>query len=195
MAITFPINIPTTIGVESITFNAVDTTVVTTSPFTLQQQVLDWGGQRWEVSASIPPVRRDLSAEWKAFLLSLRGHGGTFLMGDPDYQVPRGTARSGNASGTEGESTVTFSSLNGSLEPGDYFQIGGGVNTRLYTVLEYVNGSGEVSIWPNLRSDLSNTAIVLTNPKGHFRLSDRSRRYSINTNSTYGISFDAVEVV
>lgn len=195
MAITFPINTPTTIGIESISFNAVDTTVVTTSPFTLQQQVLDWGGQRWELSASIPTVRRDLSADWKAFLISLRGHNGTFLMGDPDYVVPRGTARSGNVSGTTGESTATFSGLNGTLEPGDYFQVGGGVNTRLHTVLETVDISGEVSIWPSFKSDYSNEVLVLTNPKGHFRLSDRSRTYTISSNSTYGISFDAVEVI
>lgn len=195
MSITFPINHPTTIGFESITLAAVDSTVVTTSPFSFEQQVLNWGGQRWDAEVSIPRIHRDLAAEWKAFLLSLSGQQGTFLLGDPDYATPRGTATSGNASGTEGDSEVTFASLNGTLLPGDYFQLGVGSLAKLYTVLETVSGSGTVAIWPNLRQDYSSESLILNEPKGVFRLTTRDRRYSIDSNSTYLMSFSATEAL
>lgn len=195
MALTYPIDHPTSIGFESITLTAVDTSVVTTSPFSFGQQVLNWGGQRWEAEVTIPTVRRETAADWKAFLLSLKGQTGTFLLGDPDYATPRGTATSGQLDGVARDSEATFSNLNGSLLPGDYFQLGVGSSARLYTVLQEVNGNGTAEVWPSLRQDYSGEALILSSPKGVFRLTTRDRRYSIDSNSAYSMSFSAVEVI
>ena len=91
MAISYPLDTPTTIGIESIELRAMNAVAVSQSPFTYKQQVISHQGQIWSASVSIPSVRRDLAADWKAMLVALKGSVGTFLLGDPDYVTPRGT--------------------------------------------------------------------------------------------------------
>ncbi len=84
MAITYPLTAPTAaIGPENISFRLVTADAISGSPFTFKQQVINLGGSRWEISISIPPVNRDTAEVWIAFLLSLKGRQGTFLLGDP----------------------------------------------------------------------------------------------------------------
>jgi len=90
MAIIYPLNTPTSIGIEGIELRAVNAVAISQSPFTYKQQVIAYQGQRWEASVNIPSVRRDLAEDWNAFLLSLRGPTGTFLLGDPNAVTPRG---------------------------------------------------------------------------------------------------------
>ena len=92
--IIYPLNTPTSIGIEGIELRAVNAVAISQSPFTYKQQVIAYQGQRWEASVNIPSVRRDLAEDWNAFLLSLRGPTGTFLLGDPNAVTPRGSALS-----------------------------------------------------------------------------------------------------
>ena len=94
MAIAYPLDTPTTIGIESIELRAVNAVATSQSPFTYKQQIVSHTGQKWEASVTIPSVRRDKAAEWKAMLVALKGQTGTFLLGDPDYVTPRGTVSS-----------------------------------------------------------------------------------------------------
>ena len=80
MTLSYPLNQPTTIGIESIELRAVNAVAVSQSPFTYKQQVISHGGQKWEASVTIPSVRRDLAAEWKAMLVGLKCQTGTFLL-------------------------------------------------------------------------------------------------------------------
>jgi hypothetical protein len=195
MAITYPLNTPTTIGIESISLRAVNAVSTSQSPFTYKQQVVDFGGQRWEASVSIPSVRRDLAAEWVTMLVALKGPVGTFLLGDPDYALPRGNCAGGLAFGSAGDDTVSLD-LTGQLLAGDYIQLGDGSDIRLYKLLEDTGaGGGTVSIWPNLRQDYLNAPITIESPKGTFRLKQNMSEWSINNASAYGISFEAVEVI
>ena len=194
MAITYPLSTPTTIGIESISLRAVNAVTTSQSPFTYKQQVVAFGGQRWEASVSIPSVRRDLAADWKAMLLALKGPIGTFLLGDPDYATPRGDVTSCVLSGNAGDETVTVV-MTGTLKAGDYIQLGSGLNSRLHQVLVDKTGSGNLEIWPALRSDYNSQSVVFNNPKGLFRLKQNVTEWSINNASAYGISFDAVEVI
>lgn len=194
MAITYPLSTPTTIGIESIEIRAKNTVAISESPFTYKQQVVDFGGQKWEASVSIPPVHRDLAAEWKAFLVSLKGPLGTFLLGDPDYATPRGTVSSCTLTGSVGDETVTVT-MTGTLLAGDYIQLGSGSSSRLHQVLVDQSGSGSLEIWPALRSDYTSASVTFNNPKGVFRLSSNVTSWAINNSSVYGISFDAVEVI
>ena len=84
MAISYPLELPTTIGIASIELRTVNANATSQSPFTYKQQILSYGGQRFEASVTIPPVKRDLAAAWKASLVSLKGSLGTFLLGDTD---------------------------------------------------------------------------------------------------------------
>ncbi len=194
MAISFPLDTPTTIGMESIEIRAVNAVATSQSPFTYKQQIVAHQGQRWEASVSIPPVRRGLAASWKAFLTSLKGQQGTFLLGDPDYATPRGTVSACTLSGSAGDETVTVV-MTGSLLAGDYIQLGSGSTAKLHQVLKDQTGNGELEIWPALRADYTSATVVFNNAKGVFRLSSNSTSWSINSSSAYGISFEAVEAI
>jgi hypothetical protein len=193
MAISYPLNTPTTIGIESIELRARNAVAVSQSPFTYKQQVVAHQGQTWEASVSIPSVRRDLAADWKAMLVALKGPVGTFLLGDPDYATPRGTVSgTPTLSGTAGDSTVSVT-MTGTLLAGDYIQLGTGSATRLHQVLVDQSGSGNLEIWPDLRSTYSGETVIYSNPKGIFRLAQSVTSWSIDNASFYGISFEAIE--
>ena len=194
MALSYPLDTPTAIGIESIELRAVNAVAVSQSPFTYKQQVISHGGQKWEASVTIPSVHRDKAAEWKAMLVGLKGQVGTFLLGDPDYATPQGTVSSCTLTGDAGDETVTVV-MTGSLKAGDYIQLGSGSSARLHQVLLDQTGDGSLEIWPSLRSDYTGATVTFNNPKGVFRLSNNVTSWSINNASIYGISFEAVEAL
>jgi hypothetical protein len=93
LAISYPLALPTSIGIANITLSANNAVAVSSSPFTFRQQIVQHAGQRWTASVSIPPVRRDLAEPWNAFLLALNGPVGTFLLGDPNAREPQGAIK------------------------------------------------------------------------------------------------------
>lgn len=194
MAISYPLSTPSTIGIESITLRAVNAVTTSQSPFTYKQQVVSHQGQRWEASVSIPSARRDLSADWATMLVALKGQTGTFLLGDPDYATPRGTVSSCVVTGNAGDETVSVV-MTGTLKAGDYIQLGSGSAARLHKVLIDQSGSGDLEIWPKLRSTYVSQAAIFNNAKGLFRLNQNVSQWSINNSSAYGISFEAIEVI
>ena len=195
MAISYPLNTPTTIGIESIELRAMNAVAISQSPFTYKQQVVAHQGQIWSASVSIPSVRRDLAADWKAMLVALKGSVGTFLLGDPDYVTPRGTVSgTPTLSGTAGDSTVSVT-MTGTLLAGDYIQLGTGSAARLHQVLEDQSGSGNLEIWPDLRSTYSGETVIYSSTKGVFRLGNSTTSWSIDNASFYGISFEAIEAL
>ena len=194
MSITYPLALPTSIGIAEITLSANNAVAISQSPFTFQQQIIQHPGQRWTASVSIPPVRRDLAEPWVAFLLAMNGPVGTFLLGDPNAKAPRGTATSATITGAARSSSPTIT-MTGTLLAGDYIQIGSGATATLHKVLQDKNGTGTVEIWPALRSTASSATVTLTNTVGRFRLSGTQQSFNINDASIYGISFDAVEAL
>ncbi len=194
MALTYPLDTPTTIGIESIELRAVNAVAVSQSPFTYKQQTIAHQGQQWQASVNIPSVHRDKAAEWKAMLVGLKGPQGTFLLGDPDYATPRGNVSSCRVSGVGGDDSVSVT-MTGSLKAGDYIQMGGGSGAKLHQVLLDQTGSGTLEIWPPLRRNYSNNVATFNNPKGVFRLATNVTSWSINNASVYGISFEAVEAL
>lgn len=194
MAISYPLDTPTSIGIENIQLHAVNAVATSQSPFTYKQQVIAHTGQKWEASVSIPSTRRDKSAQWKAMLVALKGQTGTFLLGDPDYVSPRGTVSSCAVTGFSGDESVTVV-MTGSLLAGDYIQLGSGSSAKLHTVLVDQTGDGTLEIWPALRSDYISETAVTNSPKGVFRLKQNVTSWEINNASHYGISFEAVEAI
>ena len=195
MAITYPIQTPSSIGIANIEFTASNAVAISRSPFTFSQQVYTYAGQMWSASVSIPPVRKDLAEPWVAFLLALRGQTGTFLLGDPNNTSIRGTATSATATGTAGSSSITVA-MTGTLLAGDYIQLGQGASATLHKVTIDRVGSGTLEIWPAIRRDISvSEVVVLSNTKGLFSLAGRHQSWYISDNSAYGIQFDCMEVV
>jgi fermentation-respiration switch protein FrsA (DUF1100 family) len=194
LALSYPLALPTSIGIANITLSANNAVAVSSSPFTFRQQIVQHAGQRWTASVSIPPVRRDLAEPWNAFLLALNGPVGTFLLGDPNAKDPRGTATSATLTGTAGSSSPTIT-MTGTLLAGDYIQLGSGDTATLHKVLVDRSGNGTIEIWPSLRSTVTDATVTLTNTVGRFRLSSNQQSFSIDNASVYGISFDCVEAI
>lgn len=88
--ITYPLSLPSEPGLSSVKWRAVDVTGMNVSPFTGQAQVYRWMNNSWMAQCGLPAMRRAKAEKWIAFLLSLRGSFGTFLLGDPLYQSPTG---------------------------------------------------------------------------------------------------------
>lgn len=80
MTITYPLSFPTTIGLTDSNFKMRTSVSVNESPFSYTQQVYNWQGERWEVDVVLPLMKRAVAEEYKAFLASLKGKFGTFLM-------------------------------------------------------------------------------------------------------------------
>lgn len=194
MSISYPLNTPTNIGIANITLSAENAVAISQSPFTFQQQVVAHPGQRWAASISLPPMKRQDAEAWVAFLLSLYGQVGTFLLSDPNCPAPRGTATSATLTGTAGSTSPTIT-MTGTLLAGDYISLGSGSSARLHKVVQDRSGNGTIEIWPALRSAYTSATVDLTEAKGRFRLKDNITQWSINEISSYGITFDCVEAL
>ena len=194
MAISYPLSLPTNIGMASIELRAKNTVAVSSSPFTYKQTVYAYDGQMWEADVTLPPMNRDDAESWIAFLMSLKGRYGTFLLNDPSATSVRGTATSATITGSAGDSSVTVT-MSGTLKAGDYIQLGSGNDSTLHKVLADKSGSGTLEIWPKLRKDRSSVSADLTSASGLFRLASNETAWSVNDASFYGISFGATEVV
>lgn len=209
MDLSSPLNTPTNIGIANITLSAENAVAISQSPFTYQQQVVAHPGQRWAASISLPPMKRVDAEYWVAFLLSLKGQIGTFLLGDPNCVTAQGSASTTpgtplvNGAGQTGDTLIIDGlpvSTTGYLLPGDYIQLGSSTTTQFYKVLTQVNtsvsGGATLDLWPNLRSSPANNAtIIVANTKGRFRLKDNVTQWGINEISSYGITFDCVEAL
>lgn len=209
MAISFPISTPTNIGIANIIFSADNATAISQSPFTFAQQVVKHQGERWRASISLPPMKRVDAENWVAFLLSLRGQYGTFLLGDPNCTAPRGSAATtagtpvvmgGSQTGQDLAIDGLPTSVTGYLLAGDYIQLGSNGTSKFYKVLTQVNtnasGQATLTLWPSITTaPADNATITLTNTKSVFRLSSNTASWEINNISSYGITFDCVEAL
>ena len=200
MAISYPVSIPTGIGIAQIELRAVNAVALSRSPFTFSSQVHAYQGQMWQADVTIPKTNSISDAEeWVAFLLSLRGQIGTFLLGDPLRKTLRGTATSCSITGSAGDNTVSATVTAGQTRlRGDYIQLGSASTATLHKVLVDYTGTGsaaDLEIWPALRVNRSSATATLSNAKGVFRLSGNEQTWSINESSAYGISFGAMEAI
>lgn len=191
MALSYPLSLPTEVGISQVQFTALSATAVSSSPFTYAQQVQHWGGEMWTAEVTLPPMRASSAEEWVAFLISLRGRYGTFYLNDPLNTSPRGTATTLSITGTTGDSSVS-ATINGTLKAGDWFNT---PTNKLHKVVQDIASTGTMEIFPALREDLVAESCNLSSAKGIFRLSTNETTWSINEMNQYGITFPAMEAI
>src|SRR5689334_16382547 len=92
MGISYPVTPPAISGIGPQDFTLSELNVVgeTESPFTLGQQMQQWPGQELMIEMNLPPLVMTEAEQWIAFLGSLFGKYGTFLMGDYNRPTPQG---------------------------------------------------------------------------------------------------------
>jgi len=204
MTISYPLSLPTTRAPATIEIVARAAVGVAESEFTFHRQAQAHPGQAWAASVSLPPMSRADAEEWVAFLLSLNGPEGTFLLGDTAHATPRGTAGGTplvNGGSQTGQDLITDGWTPGAtLLKGDMIQIGLTTNTRLYKMLVDGTATGggamTLTLWPDLRSSPANNAPLFTAaPQSLFRLADTTTRWSIDEAKIYGLSFSAMEAL
>ena len=204
MAISYPLSVPTTIGLAQVEFTASNAVALSQSPFTYDSQVHAYPGQSWSVSVTLPALNRAFMEPWVAFLLSLRGQYGTFLMGDPNGKTPLGAGGGSPVVANHSDYTITFTggpvSTTGYLLAGDYIQLGTGSGATLHKVLADVStdasGDGSIDVWPAPRRTLTvGETIITSNAVGNFRLASNQSSWSITESCKYGISFDCIEAI
>jgi hypothetical protein len=206
MPIVYPLTPPATPTTRTLKMIAMSITAMTSSPFTGQQQVIEYPGEWWEMQCALPTMPRAQAEAWISFLLSLRGRSGTFLMGDRTAAAPRGIATGTPVVDGAGQTGKILNvkgwtpSQVGILKAGDYFQVGVGAAARLYKNLTDVNSDGAgktaLDVFPQVRdlpADL--TAITTANPVGQFRLKANQREWDVDTALLYGIAFSAQEAI
>lgn len=206
MAISYPLALPASVNISSVTMRAQNAVAYDQSPFTFAGQAQAYAGQAWGVDVVLPPMRRSQAAEWAAWLLSLRGRYGTFLCGDPSASVARGALGGApivDGAGQTGSSiqiTGATPSVSNWIRAGDYVQFGSGATSTLHQVLQDASsdGAGDVTLtlWPHVRTALTSGSIVVTsNAVGVFRLAGNEASWSVDNMAIFGVSFSAVEVI
>lgn len=204
MTITYPLAFPTTLTVSSMTISPRDAIARTESPFSFSEQVVDFTGEVWQVSGTLPLMEKDTAEDYVSFILKLKGRKGTFLFPIPNAEqrgvatgtpLVKGAGQTGNSLALDGMTP----NITGIFKAGDFLNLGSGSSTRLYKILSDVNsdGSGNVTvdIWPSLRSSPADNAVItLSNVKVLLRLSDNVP-YSIDTNKHYFLEFSAQEAL
>lgn len=197
------LTMPTTSNIAEVVFKLKRVVSRTFSPYTLHDQAFRWPGEQWMVDFTLPPIGDiDVANEWKAFGVRLEGSYGRFYMGDPSAPTPRGAATGTpliNGAGQLGNSIVTdgwTAGVTNILKAGDYVQIG----TRLHMQMVNVNsdGSGNTTLTLQpavISAPADNSAVVVNNPKGIFKLSTNTFEWRVSPGPFYYISFQAEEVV
>lgn len=206
MAISYPLSLPTVTGFASIQMRAIRASVISMSPFSFKQQTLNYSGGRWEADITLPPMDKDRARQWLGFLVALDGVKGTFLMGDPDGELPLGHA-GGTPLVKGADQTGSTLQIDGAtanksqwLRAGDYIQLGSGSTSTLHMVQQDAasDASGNVTleIFPGVRTaPADDAAVTVQGCKGLFRLADPNTTFSIQSAAIYGINFSVMEAI
>lgn len=206
MAIAFPLSLPAVSGMVRATISMVDAVGVGESPYDFSAETYEHAGKRWAMQVQVAPMLRAEGEQWVAWLASLRGRRGTFLMGDPLGATPRGAATGTplvkGASQTGGTLLTDgwTAGVTGILKAGDWIQLGTGSTSRLHKVLQDANSDGSgnatLELWPGPRTaPADNEAIVVSNTKGLWRLAKNERSYELGLASIIGLGFECVEAL
>lgn len=203
---TYPVSMPSN-NIEAAVLKMQFANSMTESPFSYDAQIYDWGGEKWSIDFTLPIMKRDVVEPWIAFALSLRGMKGTFLAGDPSGTTPQGVGGGTplvNGAGQTGGNLIIDGapiSTTGWLKAGDYFQLGTGLNSRLYKLISdaNTNSSGQVTLdfVPDLRSSpADNAALTINSAKGLFRMVSNEVPWTADSKGKiYHFSFQATEVI
>lgn len=206
MTIRYPLDFPNDVCFSQINIQLKNSSSKNTSPFSLEEQVYDFGSEIWEISGSLPLLKKEVGEKYASFILSLRGQVGTFLLPISGSYQPRGswlgTPVVDGASQTGDELNIKGLTPNQTevAKAGDFISIGSGVGTRLYKIIADANSNADgemtVTIVPRLRTSPSDLATVnVNNAKGIFRLTEQTASYSVSLGKRYNISFNCREAL
>lgn len=192
--ISYPLTLPNIDEVASISLKVGFASSNTRSTYTFADDVYRWPGQYIAGTATLKPMKRDRAEDWVGWAISLKGHEGTFLMGDPQAASAMGTAENGTVTGDAMDETVTVA-MTGTLKRGDWLQIADGADRTLHKVLVAANGNGDLEIAPGLRKNRVGETFTTAGPLGVFRMTTNMAEWDVDRVSMYGITFAFQEAI
>jgi hypothetical protein len=201
VTISFPLSAPASPGFTRFRYVGRNASAATESPFSFFEQVQNHPGDKWMFELTLPKMRRAQAAEWISLRLACRGRLGTFLIGPPDADAPRGSFAGTPVVDGSVAARATALPLRG-LTPltaniarkYDFIQVGSGATTRLHVSLTDVdadsNGDATLDIWPSARETISDgTAVVTSGAKGAFAFATGTAEWDMDQLRNYGVSF------
>lgn len=203
---TYPVDVPIDF-IDEIEVEKVDVASLQVATFTGRDRPQEFEGDYWRMEMRYSNIGPEEGREMSAFIASLRGPIGTFVIPFPGYGSPRGAAATNlssplvNGAGQAGNRVLNVKnapiSLTSWLLPGDIMQVGPETRPHWHEVLEAVdtdeNGLASVPIWPAVRNDAAaNDPITLENPLCLMRMTS-SVKYPIRPPVLYGFTITARE--
>lgn len=203
MAISYPMFPPAVGGPSSAQIVLRRAQSSSVSPFTFRRQVYDWGGDQWEMVAKLAPLSPDHAGAWEAFILALNGRMGSFVMGIPMRNAPRGTQQTDIAFDGDHLTRASTIAVKGmtpgaTLLAGDLISVGSGpwLHKILNTVSADAGGFASLEIAPRLREAAANDAAIdVTYPRGVWRLKDTDTDWTIDDGRFSSVTISAEEAL
>ena len=192
--ISYPLTLPDIGEIASMSMKVEFASSNSQSVYNYGDDVYRWPGQRVAGTCTLKPMKRHRAEDWVGWAISLKGHEGTFLMGDPQAVSAMGTAVNGTINGDAMDETVTVA-MTGTLLRGDWLQIADGADRTLHKVLVAANGNGDLEIAPALRKNRVNETFTTANPRGVFRMTTNMAEWDVDRVSMYGITFAFQEAI
>ena len=179
------------VGIANMSMRLKRTVAVAESPFTLDTQVYNHQGARWEAEVTLPPLKGADASAMEAFIVGLKGRSGTFTFGNPLH-----TSSIGNntvSSAAIRAETFALTGGTGAIPAGTYFKL----NNFLYLVTsDKAAGATALNFQPPLRLAVtSSSAITFNLPTTTWRMQSNDIGWSINSASFYGFSFSCCEAL
>lgn len=187
---------PSSPGFNAVNFRATNYNLSSTS-LSGRTQVRGLGSQRWEFSASFPPMERSEYGPVNAFLIKQRG-----MLESFQIVLPIISDKSGDASGTLtasgsasiGATSFTVAGLTGTLKAGDVFKFSG--HSKVYMITADRTGNGSVSFEPPLQSAVSGgQGVTYTSVPFTVRLNNDVQEFSYALDGTVAYEIDMIEVI
>jgi len=203
MTTTYPIELPDGAKFKQIDMRLARAVGITQSPYSKVMQVQKHQGAQWMAEIILPPQLGIRSGRaWQAWINSLCGQAGTFMMGDPLAKTPMGTATGALVDATTAARSTTLAgkgmSAGATLLWGDQFQVG----LHLYQIGKRegitADGSGDATLEfePPLREAAGeDNEVIMLAPKGIWRLAAGDLGVSIKPNQQFDITIPCMEDV
>lgn len=210
MAIVYPLASPAQFGFVTVRWGPATNTARARAPWTFQDAVQVFDGAMWVGELSVLPQDARDGRRLAAWLTSLEGGRGTFLLGDPGAKTPFGAAVTAPGAPVVDGAAQTGAALNirglpvstaGWLLAGDNFSLGAAATARLYMALEDVDsdalGKATITTWPRLRSSpVDGATVTVDDPQGLFATPSKIGQWTERLALIYdGVTIPVAEVV
>jgi hypothetical protein len=160
-------------------------------------QVRAIGGQRWQFTASFPPMNASEYGPVNAFIVKQRG-----MLESFQIVLPTISYASGNASGTVtvngnlsvGATSVTVAGLTGVLKAGNVFKFAN--HNKVYMITADRSGAGAMTFEPPLIVAVSSGAGITYNAVPFtVRMNNDVQEFQYRTDNTVSYEIDMIEVI